>query len=93
MKKTFVLISLFISAVAAFAQPQLNKDNIDEVVKAMTLEEKVRVWQAISKPYQISLFYKAAPVMLSSEIVINPPRVSQASFEIDLMGRERRENG
>lgn len=59
----------------------------------MTLEEKVRVWQAISKPYQISLFYKAAPVMLSSEIVINPPRVSQASFEIDLMGRERRENG
>ena len=34
MKKTFVLISLFISAVAAFAQPKLNKDNIDEVVKA-----------------------------------------------------------
>lgn len=57
----------------------------------MALEEKVRVWQAISKPYQISLFYKAAPVMLSSEIVVNPPRVSQASFEIDLMGREGRE--
>ena len=28
----------------------------------ISLEEKVRVWQAINKPYQISLFYKAAPV-------------------------------
>ena len=55
----------------------------------MALEEKVRVWQAISKPYQISLFYKAAPVMLSSEIIVEPPRVNTASFDIDLMGRER----
>lgn len=54
----------------------------------MALEEKVRVWQAISKPYQISLFYKAAPVMLSSEIVLDAPRVREASFDIDLMGRE-----
>lgn len=57
----------------------------------MALEEKVRVWQAISKPYQISLFYKAAPVMLSSEIVLDTPRVSEATFGIDLMGRERGE--
>lgn len=55
----------------------------------MALEEKVRVWQAISKPYQISLFYKAAPVMLSSEIIVEPPRVNTASFDIDLIGRER----
>lgn len=55
----------------------------------MTLEEKVRVWQAINKPYEISLFYKAAPVFLSSEIVVEPPRVSEASFGINLMGRER----
>ena len=57
----------------------------------MALEEKVRVWQAISKPYQISLFYKAAPVMLSSEIILDTPRVSEAAFGIDLMGRERGE--
>ncbi|MGN0411598.1 MAG: Pvc16 family protein, partial [Lachnospiraceae bacterium] len=55
----------------------------------MALEEKVRVWQAINKPYQISLFYKAAPVFLSSEMMIEPPRVSDASFGINLMGKER----
>ncbi len=55
----------------------------------MALEEKVRVWQAISKPYEISLFYKAAPVFLSSEIVVEPPRVSEASFGIDMIGKER----
>ena len=57
----------------------------------ISLEEKVRVWQAINKPYQISLFYKAAPVFVSSEIVVEPPRVNEASFDINLMGRERRE--
>ena len=56
----------------------------------ISLEEKVRVWQAINKPYQISLFYKAAPVMLSSGEVIETPRVSEASFGIDFTG-ERRE--
>ena len=55
----------------------------------IALEEKVRVWQAINKPYQISLFYKAAPVFVSSEIVVEPPRVNEASFDINLMGRER----
>lgn len=58
----------------------------------IALEEKVRVWQAINKPYQISLFYKAAPVFLSSETVLSPPRVSEASFGIDLMGKERRQD-
>ena len=55
----------------------------------MALEEKVRVWQAINKPYEISLFYKAAPVFLSSEILVEPPRVSEASFGIDMIGKER----
>jgi hypothetical protein len=48
------------------------------------LEEKVRVWSAINKPYQVSLFYKATPVFLSSEIVIDPPRVAQADFNIGI---------
>lgn len=50
----------------------------------LSLEDKVRVWSAINKPYQVSLFYKAAPVLLSSEIVIDTPRVTEANFTIDI---------
>ncbi len=56
----------------------------------ISLEEKVRVWQAIQKPYQISLFYKAAPVFLSSEIVIEPPRVAEATFGVKIKNGEGR---
>lgn len=52
----------------------------------ITLEEKVRVWQAINKPYQVSLFYKAGPVFLSSEVVIDTPRVTDATFGIHIQG-------
>jgi hypothetical protein len=52
----------------------------------ITLEEKVRVWSAINKPYQISLFYKAAPVFVSSEIVMNTPRVTDAEFSLHVTG-------
>lgn len=55
----------------------------------ISLEEKVRVWQAISKPYQISLFYRAAPVYLSSGEYIETPLVTDASFELDITGEER----
>jgi hypothetical protein len=52
------------------------------------LEEKVRVWSAINKPYQISLFYKVAPVFVSSEVIINTPRVVDASFEVSMAGEQ-----
>ena len=51
----------------------------------ISLEDKVRVWSAINKPYQVSLFYKAAPVFLSSEIVVDPPRVTEAEFTIGML--------
>ena len=54
----------------------------------ISLEEKVRVWQAINKPYQISLFYKAAPVYLSSGDIIETPRVLDASFGLSVQGDE-----
>lgn len=54
----------------------------------ISLEEKVRVWQAINKPYQISLFYKAAPVFMSSEVVVDTPRVTEASFGLHVTGEE-----
>lgn len=52
----------------------------------ISLEEKVRVWQAINKPYQVSLFYKAGPVFLSSEVVIDTPRVTDVTFGIHITG-------
>jgi len=59
----------------------------------MELDEKVRVWQAINKPYEISLFYKAAPVFLSSELIVEPPRVSEAAFGLNIMGNGRGNGG
>ena len=41
MKRSLILISSLLLATATFAQPKLQKDNIAEVVQAMTLEEKV----------------------------------------------------
>lgn len=52
------------------------------------LSEKVSVWQAINKPYQVSLFYKAAPVFFSSEVVVETPRVVDASFELHVANAE-----
>ena len=40
MKKTLLIISAALLTIAANAQPKLRADNIDEVLKAMTLEEK-----------------------------------------------------
>lgn len=51
----------------------------------ISLEDKVRVWSAINKPYQVSLFYKVAPVFLSSEIVVDSPRVTEASFSVNML--------
>jgi hypothetical protein len=55
----------------------------------ISLDEKTKVWSAINKPYQVSLFYKAAPVLLSSEIVLDAPRVTRADFSLYATG----ENG
>ena len=40
MKKVLSIGALLLGSMALFAQPQLTKDNIDEVLGAMTLEEK-----------------------------------------------------
>lgn len=54
----------------------------------LPLDDKARVWQAIGKPYQVSLFYRAAPVFLSSEIVRETVRVAEAEFGISPPRRE-----
>ena len=74
-------------------QPWLeeNESHIIFSPAKLTLEDKVRVWSAINKPYQVSLFYKASPVFLSSEIVVDSPRVTDASFNLSLRGERNQE--
>ena len=57
----------------------------------ISLDEKVRVWSAINKPYQVSLFYKASPVFLSSEVIVDSPRVTDASFSLHVTGQGQEE--
>ena len=59
----------------------------------LSLEDTVRVWSAINKPDQVSLFYKASPVFLSSEIVVDSPRVTDARFTLSVSGEARKEGG
>ena len=40
MKKIISIGAMLLATASMFAQPQLSKDNIDEVLGAMTLEEK-----------------------------------------------------
>ena len=40
MKKIFLSLAALAASVGLFAQPRLSKDNIEDVLKAMTLEEK-----------------------------------------------------
>ena len=53
MKKTLLTATAVICGAVAWAQPKLSADNIDEVLKAMTLEEKATLiagggWGSIS---------------------------------------------
>lgn len=55
----------------------------------LTMEEKQRVWQGVNKPYQLSLFFKASPVLVSSEVVVNTPPVTDATFTVSAVDEER----
>ena len=48
------------------------------------LEEKVRVWSAINKSYQVGLFYKVSPVFISSENIRDVHLVTEAEFNLHL---------
>ena len=43
MKRIFLAFSAVLCTISGFAQPRLSADNIDEVLAAMTLEEKVHL--------------------------------------------------
>lgn len=55
-------------------------------IPKFTLEEKTRIWQTVNKPYQVSLFYKAAPVFISGEVVVEAIPVVDAQFNLRMEG-------
>lgn len=67
-------------------QPWLEEDEPPILItpSKITLEEKTRVWTAINKPYQVSLFYKAAPTFLSSDVIMDAHRVTDARFDVGI---------
>lgn len=55
----------------------------------ISLEAKFQIWQAVNQPYQLSLFYQAAPVLLSSHNSKDIVRVSEARFSLENMENRR----
>lgn len=53
MKKILLIAVGVLAATAAFAQPKLTADNIDEIINAMTIEEKVTLLVGGSRPITI----------------------------------------
>ena len=53
MKKILLFAVGALAATAAFAQPKLTADNIDEIINAMTIEEKVTLLVGGSRPITI----------------------------------------
>ena len=72
------------SILPADLQPWLEREDppVSLFPSRLKMEDKVRVWQAVDKPYGLGLFYKAAPVFLSSKIAVEVPRGREASFSL-----------
>ena len=53
MKNVLVALAALAACTVAFAQPRLREDNIDEILKALTVEEKVQLLVGGAQPIMI----------------------------------------
>ncbi|GHV29230.1 hypothetical protein FACS189481_1580 [Clostridia bacterium] len=62
-----------------------NSGNPDEVAKLMesrlTFDEKTKIWSALNKPMQLAIYCEIAPVLISSERILDAPNVMRGSYK------------
>ena len=63
MKRLFIFVVLALTALTVAAQPRLRKDNIDEIIHALTVEEKANLLVGVnSDPYVAGVANGTRPV-------------------------------
>ena len=62
----------------------VDDDSMDAIItmESLKFEDKTKIWQAFSIPVQLALFFRVAPVLISSDRVIRAKRVIEAEFGI-----------
>jgi len=65
-------------------QSSIDDDSMDAIVtfESLKFEDKTKIWQAFSIPVQLALFFRVAPVMISSERIVPAKRVVEADMVI-----------
>ena len=60
----------------------VDNDSVDLniTLENLKFEDKVKIWQAFSIPVQLALFFRVAPIMISSERIVPANRVMEADF-------------
>ena len=48
----------------------------------LSLEEKTKIWSALSVPYQLGIYFSVSPVLLSSRRIQSYQRVIAAEFDV-----------
>ncbi len=56
------------------------EDNARIFSSRLLYDEKIKVWSALNKPYQLALYYTVAPIMLSSNIIRDDKRVKSIYY-------------
>lgn len=58
-------------------------------VQTMSFEEKSKLWSVLNIPYQLAIYFSAAPVLLSSRKVSSFTRVVDAGFQTEQISERR----
>lgn len=66
---------------------EAREENIRIMPARLAYDEKAKIWTSLNKPYQLALYYTVAPVMLSSNVVVEEKRVT--SIRYNYMGNRK----